>query len=803
MNAMRKMRVIREMRTMTVISKIILGLGFSWAMVMGDSLSTALTGPWGEQAEKLPAQAFQMQVVYVNVAEGLIANKKVSADHLDYVQAAKAYYSGDYKRSTQLYDNLKQRNPQIYGYVIMRMAHGLNRLGQYDEARKLLLGWQSLSSNKAQWTDVDEILLEGLLLDSSRSAGELLDSLNFRLASNPASAYKNFLLLRKAEILQRLSQFDAAQTVYLNILVEDDKSWSDSAYKALQDLGNKARPTNDFAQLLALGSKHCSKGAFTQCTTILPPLLQRQPSSKSKKTILTHLANAYYNRKQYTEASKYYQLLIDEYPRQQYWVYNLSRSYRLSGQAEKGREWKNKFESWYPKSDKTAGNYWVKGFEQEQAGEYTQAIATYRHLDTTFPNAYRRQWAGFRIGFVYYKQKQYAKAVAEFLAVSKSGLLWPANGTMYFLGNCYKALGNDSLARHWYLETIADFPVSYYAHRARQKLAHHSLMPKAQIPQLGSLDLSPDSVLSWIKDHAGSYVVQQQYSRQTLQEVEFLLAAGFYPEAEKLFFKISGPYKKDLRFLYEYGELFYKYGMLTRSHRLARSFNSYISRKHLHTAPKAVMKWLYPAPYKDKIQKHINSQYTDAYFIYSVMRQESIFDSDIVSPVGARGLMQIMEYTGKPLAEQEKIQDFNTDMLFNPYMAIRLGVRYINDLFAEYQNPYWVLANYNAGPKPARRWQKASQGVEWDIAAEEVSFWETRDYLKKVMGNYWTYQSIYEFNPVVSGTKQDASHANPGAVVANSAKDSVSVPPTDSVPFVIDTALKKDSGQPLLENPAQ
>jgi soluble lytic murein transglycosylase len=78
-------------------------------------------------------------------------------------------------------------------------------------------------------------------------------------------------------------------------------------------------------------------------------------------------------------------------------------------------------------------------------------------------------------------------------------------------------------------------------------------------------------------------------------------------------------------------------------------------------------------------------------------------------------------------------------------MNIRLGIRYLVDLKAEYSDDYmYVLGNYNAGPKPTKRWQAAGQGKHWDIRAEEISYWETRDYVKRVMGNYWIYQEIYE-----------------------------------------------------------
>ena len=78
-------------------------------------------------------------------------------------------------------------------------------------------------------------------------------------------------------------------------------------------------------------------------------------------------------------------------------------------------------------------------------------------------------------------------------------------------------------------------------------------------------------------------------------------------------------------------------------------------------------------------------------------------------------------------------------------MNIRLGVRYLKDLLKEYENdPMYVLANYNAGPRPAKRWQAASKNMSWDMRAEEISYWETRDYVKRCLGNYWVYTVVWE-----------------------------------------------------------
>ena len=102
-------------------------------------------------------------------------------------------------------------------------------------------------------------------------------------------------------------------------------------------------------------------------------------------------------------------------------------------------------------------------------------------------------------------------------------------------------------------------------------------------------------------------------------------------------------------------------------------------------------------------------------------------------------------YTGEPLARAEGMDWYETALLANPLVALRLSARYLRDLWKTWDgDPRWVLAEYNAGPGPTKRWAKELGGLDWDVAAEQVSYWETRDYVKRVMGNYWTYQAAWE-----------------------------------------------------------
>jgi soluble lytic murein transglycosylase len=231
-------------------------------------------------------------------------------------------------------------------------------------------------------------------------------------------------------------------------------------------------------------------------------------------------------------------------------------------------------------------------------------------------------------------------------------------------------------------------------------------------------------------------------SAERLEQISILLRSGFEKEAFILYDEAFKLHVNRPEFYYRYGSMFMQNGELTLGYKLARNFLEMVPREKMASAPLQVLKFIFPLPYEAKIKKHAT---IDPLLVLSVMRQESMFDDKITSPVGARGLLQIMPTTGDFLAKRESIKGYNKDLLYNAYMNIRLGVRYLNDFHVEYKGDYiGILGSYNAGPAPAIRWLKNYGSLPWDIRVEEVSYWETRDYVKRVLGNYWTYKSVYE-----------------------------------------------------------
>ena len=84
--------------------------------------------------------------------------------------------------------------------------------------------------------------------------------------------------------------------------------------------------------------------------------------------------------------------------------------------------------------------------------------------------------------------------------------------------------------------------------------------------------------------------------------------------------------------------------------------------------------------------------------ILGVIQVESAAYHRAVSPVGARGLMQIMPATGEMLAQNHGMEWNGPDILFDPVVNVTLGIAYLQELSDRYDHIPTALAAYNWGP---------------------------------------------------------------------------------------------------------
>jgi soluble lytic murein transglycosylase len=164
----------------------------------------------------------------------------------------------------------------------------------------------------------------------------------------------------------------------------------------------------------------------------------------------------------------------------------------------------------------------------------------------------------------------------------------------------------------------------------------------------------------------------------------------------------------------------------------------------LDLAPAEMVELLYPAPYRDSLLKHAPTRNVDPRFVLSIARQESRFQPDAKSVAAARGMMQFIAATADEIASQLGRQASNHDELYNPDTAVMFGSQYLANLFKQFSDPQAVASSYNGGPDNTARWIARSRSKEPDRYVPEIGFSQTKDYVYKVMTNYWTYQQFYD-----------------------------------------------------------
>jgi soluble lytic murein transglycosylase len=130
--------------------------------------------------------------------------------------------------------------------------------------------------------------------------------------------------------------------------------------------------------------------------------------------------------------------------------------------------------------------------------------------------------------------------------------------------------------------------------------------------------------------------------------------------------------------------------------------------------------------------------------LFAVMREESGFRPQVLSAVGARGLVQIMPETGRRLAEGLGATSYTPDELFIPARNLELGAAYLAQLLARFDGRVSAaVASYNAGPEAVERWLAQGAALEDDEWIESIPYDQTRSYAKRVLRSFNAYRTLY------------------------------------------------------------
>jgi len=186
----------------------------------------------------------------------------------------------------------------------------------------------------------------------------------------------------------------------------------------------------------------------------------------------------------------------------------------------------------------------------------------------------------------------------------------------------------------------------------------------------------------------------------------------------------------------------------------------------------AFEKFAYPLDLLPDLKPSLASGVEPA-LIYAVVAQESEFNSEALSPAGARGLMQLMPRTAAQMASRQNLNFAKHRLTSDPKYNLRLGIAYLHDLLDTFSGSYLLaLAAYNAGPTRVDQWiqqfgdprSPTTDPVDW---VERLPFEETRKYVKKILAGLQIFRDKLGLPPKPNGIFHDLRGEGRGRPTAN------------------------------------
>lgn len=370
----------------------------------------------------------------------------------------------------------------------------------------------------------------------------------------------------------------------------------------------------------------------------------------------------------------------------------------------------------YPRHEKAAEAWYAIGRIWQEKREDSRAVAAYDRVASLFPGSQLAREGRWRQGWMAYRRKEYQQAEQIFATLAKasagasegeSALYWQA-----------RSQGQQSLgekADQSYRELLRRYPDGYYALLTEKRL---NIIPS-------TLKLGPE--------RSASPPPLSRRQDEHYQRSQELVGLGFPALARRELDVIKSNIPQDtagsLFLLAEYSRMDGYAAALRYAQELSQANGG------------GWMRYLYPQAYWSTITTQAQPKGLDPYLVLALMRQESLFDPEAVSPARAYGLMQLLQKTAARVTRRESV---SSSALMDPEFNINAGVSYLRQLLEQFSgNQVMAIAAYNAGENAVEKWRARYPDLESDEFVENISFRETRNYVKLVMRNYRTYRRLY------------------------------------------------------------
>ncbi|MBU0514118.1 MAG: lytic transglycosylase domain-containing protein, partial [Proteobacteria bacterium] len=304
------------------------------------------------------------------------------------------------------------------------------------------------------------------------------------------------------------------------------------------------------------------------------------------------------------------------------------------------------------------------------------------------------------------------------------------SGALFHAGRMYRRLGKRNLARACYAQAAAEFPEDYYGQQARRRIGRlagagrGALVAAARRSPVKFLPppVFPGTEPAALKNDPGwrrlRLLCRLDLTRWCRLEMEALLQR--HPRQKGIVYHLMKSYHRRGRhrraFFLLVGHLNdFKFG---RGRKVPADWHELI----------------YPRKYQAWILTTARKYGLNPYFLMGVGLNESRFVPLATSPVGARGLFQIMPFLGRRLARKLGLGTFHRAMLYVDRLNLEMAAYHLRELHQAYQGrPHLMAAAYNAGRGAVNRWLSRLGTRDLVRFVEGIGYLETRIFVKNVL----------------------------------------------------------------------
>lgn len=647
--------------------------------------------------------------------------------------------------------------PDISDAVRIRLAECHRRRGDIDGAIVLLRA----VLDDGERTSLDHRALEELAACHSEAGDHDMAVQWYRMLLGEATGYdeKARAHYRIGLAQEQRGDEDAAKESYA--IVVNDFPRSRYAADALKQARRLSRA---FTDRYHQGLVHYNGGDFKEAAEFFTYYVRHDREREYEFEASYFLGRAHQRMGNFKTAARRYEDALSLGVEGEYFGLTwqkLAYCYRAHGDLDMSLATYERALASYPDRDWSADVLWDKARLLEEKRRWAEAETDYRRLARDYEASDRAPDALFRAGLCLFKRGLYDDAEQAFAELYMSGE-GGGSRALFWAGRCLELLGRVEEAEEVYRESVGLDRDSFHGRRALDRLRSLGLArppePHAVSPVWfagGYMDLSAGEVqefAAWLAEwYDGSYfpaarysIVQELREHPLFRRGDTFMAVHMRDEALREFRALESAVGGDPRMLDVLATHYVSVGLHKRSIAVSERVAAMSPASTLSDLPVYLKKRICPRHFSALVESECAERGVDPNLLYSLMRQESLFEPGAMSWVGARGLTQIMPGTGRWIARKLGDRGFRTARLLDPAVNVRYGTYYLSVQMCDFEGDIErALAAYNGGPENTERWWDYGGGAGVDVFVEDIGYSETSDYVRRVYRYYRLYEEIY------------------------------------------------------------